>query len=152
MNIKRHYRCPICGKRVVLGEHFCVERGGAGREATSGGENIEIKSEARRNGAKTLATAVVASALLMALLWQSIGIYSLAALLLGPIVYISNLIGARPRRRKDSAEYLELLLLVGRDRDTAERLIRAERKRGGAKSREECVRAAKERLERDLSR
>lgn len=153
MSLKTYYNCPLCGKRVVLGQHFCSGTA----EIKPIQDTAEQKNKKRnRDRAKDLAWAAIASLLLMILLWQSIGIYSLVALLLVPIVIAANLVGRRPRKKRDSPEYLELLMLCGRDRGTAERLIRAESKRAPGKpdraNRDTWVRAAKERLERDLRR
>jgi hypothetical protein len=149
MSAERYYRCPICGERVVFGEHFCLQKAGTEDEAEP---EQAARKKARRDRAKLLGSAIVASILLMALLWQSVGIYSLAAFLLGPLVWLVERLGSRPGKKRDSGDYLELLMLVGRDRATADRLVRAERAKNKNASREECVRAAVEKLERDRSR
>ena len=156
------YRCPLCGKRVVAGRHFCSvdpSRPAGARAVSSEPAYAEAASDGKAKRGYIL-SAAIASLLVAALSWQWFGVFSLFALALAPIVYyaarlasrLASWLAAKSPRRVASKEYLALLMMVGRDEATAERLIRSELERDSARSRAECIRAALERLERDRSR
>jgi hypothetical protein len=68
------YVCPICGMRTTFGTHFCK------------GEAVEEDRPPLSAQIKRIAAAIIAVLVIEVLLWGMIGIYSLYALAIIPLV------------------------------------------------------------------
>jgi len=140
------YRCPGCGRRVKFGTHFCSG------EAEARLDDPMPEKPPWRHTLTRIGVVLVASALVISLLWTVLGFYAYLLIAVVGIIVTAILIVDRSGRRLGEPGYRELLKLTGGDRNQAERLIAAEAARYPDFSRAQCIRRAHDKLEYDRRR
>jgi len=161
MKKKINYTCSRCGKKAVLGEHFCKSEDVLSFQnkknynpdadlSYSAGETElkESKFDRKNLYAGASLTAIL---ILVAFLYSTVGNSALWLLLVAGFVALifftrKNFEGFMPN------PYQELLRLCHGDSYLAERLIYAEMNRLDGLNRKEAISRAKERLLHDRSR
>ena len=149
---RQRYRCPHCGKKVVLGEHFCLVGVKEGKLAPEDFQESH-PPQAAESLFKKLGIILIVAFLAGAMLWSYFG--WIFALVLGFIIIagvgLALFVSSR-RRASAGPGYRSLVKMTGGNKDVAERLITAELNRYPDFSRSECVRRVHDRLEYEHQR
>ena len=138
----KQYVCPYCGDKASFGEHFCTGK----KKKNTKKNNLSILLQ------KTDLLIIVGVLLASVLSFRFYRGKALLIISVLPLYFIIKTIFKKIDAWNKSANYRELLSLVGFDGLTVERLIEIEKKHNNKLSRDECIQAAKETLLRDRKR
>lgn len=135
----KEYRCPVCGKQAIFGQHFCVVK-----EEFDPDEYEKQWDKKKRK--KRIYIVLVAILILIAFAWAETGFFPLVFLIIPGLLIGYQILKGRNGKNVKTRAYNELLLMLGRDRRLVEEVIKGEMNRNPKKTKDECAEIAYEKL------
>ncbi len=148
---RESYTCPICGKKALLGSHFCkVKDAGIARNLAEPQDSdlAQTKAELRKKAWRGVSI-LAAFLLILAFLWSQIGPWSILLMLGGPALIVAAILLSKAVARLPRQRYKQLLRLIGHDRAAASRLIAREKMAHPERSLGEHIESVISSLDRD---